>query len=85
MKERKAEIFRSTAETEILIKLTLENQSFCKLNSGVGFLDHMLEQLSRHGNFSLDVNVKRIKSPDKAIFIIWIRARHQSINLCTIV
>ncbi len=64
MKERKAEIFRNTAETEISVKLKLENQSFCDLNTGVGFLDHMLEQLSRHGNLSLQINVKRIKSPD---------------------
>ena len=50
---RKSEITRKTAETDIELKLDLDGTGVCKIDSGVGFLDHMLELFSRHGRFDV--------------------------------
>lgn len=55
---RTAYIQRKTSETNIQIELNLEGTGKFKINTGLGFFDHMLEQLSRHGLFDLDVFVK---------------------------
>ncbi len=55
---RKAELSRNTNETQIGIKLNLDGSGICKINTGVRFFDHMLEQLSRHGKIDLDIEVK---------------------------
>lgn len=52
---RTAEIKRSTAETEIILKLALDGQGDGGRQTGVGFLDHMLDLLARHGRLDLDV------------------------------
>ena len=56
--ERKAEITRETKETQIRIKLNLDGNGTSNINTGVGFLDHMLELFTRHGFFDLDVEAK---------------------------
>lgn len=53
---RKAKIERQTAETNICLELDLDQSSDAKLDTGVGFLDHMLELFARHGGFGLRVN-----------------------------
>ena len=50
---REAEIKRKTAETDIELKLNLDGRGDCQISTGIGFLDHMLELFSRHGNFDL--------------------------------
>lgn len=55
---RTAEIKRTTAETDILIKLDLEGFGKTKINSGCGFLDHMLTLFGSHGKFDLEVYCK---------------------------
>jgi imidazoleglycerol-phosphate dehydratase len=50
---RAAEVERSTTETEISVKLALDGSGAADLETGVGFLDHMLELLARHGRFDL--------------------------------
>ena len=52
---RKAEIKRKTAETDILLKLNLDGKGTAKIDSGCGFLDHMLTLFSRHSRCDLDV------------------------------
>jgi len=52
---RRARIHRKTNETEIRIALTLEGHGRASINSGIRFLDHMLELLARHGAFDLDL------------------------------
>ena len=52
---RKSEIIRKTAETDITLSLNLDGTGICAINTGVGFLDHMLELFARHGRFDLDV------------------------------
>jgi imidazoleglycerol-phosphate dehydratase len=52
---RSAEIDRQTGETHIRVKLTLEASGSGDRRTGVGFLDHMLDLLARHGRFDLDV------------------------------
>jgi imidazoleglycerol-phosphate dehydratase len=55
---RKAEVSRNTRETRIAVKLNLDGTGRTKIGSGVPFLDHMLEQVARHGVFDLEVSAK---------------------------
>ena len=55
---RKAEIQRDTKETQVFVALDLDGKGEAKLASGIPFLDHMLEQIARHGAFDLDVSAK---------------------------
>lgn len=52
---RKSEIKRVTAETDISLKLVLESAERSAVSSGVPFFDHMLEAMSRHGRFFIDL------------------------------
>lgn len=58
MAERKASVARKTKETEIAVSLNLDGTGKYAVSTGVGFLDHMLEQLSRHSLIDLDVRAK---------------------------
>ena len=55
---RLAEIKRETAETEIYLEINIDGKGEGKINTGCGFLDHMLTLFSRHGRFDLTVNCK---------------------------
>lgn len=55
---RTAEVTRNTLETQVTVKINLDGTGQKNLNTGVPFLDHMLEQISRHGLFDLDVQAK---------------------------
>ncbi|MFC1807744.1 imidazoleglycerol-phosphate dehydratase HisB [Candidatus Omnitrophota bacterium] len=58
-KNRTAEIRRKTKETDIEIKLNLDGKGKASINTGIGFLDHMLELFAHHGLFDLKVDVKK--------------------------
>lgn len=58
MKKRKAEIKRKTSETDIKILLNLDGTGKSKINTGIGFLDHMLSLWARHGLFDLNLSAK---------------------------
>jgi imidazoleglycerol-phosphate dehydratase len=53
---RKAEVTRNTNETKISIKLDLDGEGKAKIATGVPFLDHMLEQVARHGAFDVEAS-----------------------------
>ena len=54
---RSADICRKTKETEINIKINLDGSGEAEINTGIGFFDHMLEQIARHGMIDLMINV----------------------------
>ncbi|MGH2930424.1 MAG: imidazoleglycerol-phosphate dehydratase HisB [Solirubrobacteraceae bacterium] len=55
---RAAQIDRTTAETEIHLSLSLDGQGRGERATGVGFFDHMLDLLARHGRFDLEVSAR---------------------------
>jgi len=55
---RNASIQRKTAETEISVRLNLDGTGVAKLATGVPFLDHMLDQVARHGMVDLEVTAR---------------------------
>ncbi len=58
LEPRKAKIIRKTSETNIAIELNLDGSGKSEISTGLGFFDHMLEQISRHGNMDLNIQVK---------------------------
>ena len=55
---RTAEVKRDTSETQIRVKLNLDGSGAGKLDTGVPFLDHMLDQVARHGVYDLEISAK---------------------------
>ena len=55
---RRAEINRKTAETSIALTLDIDNAGTIEVDTGCGFLDHMLTLFARHGSFSLSVSCR---------------------------
>ncbi|MEG0047204.1 MAG: imidazoleglycerol-phosphate dehydratase, partial [Comamonas sp.] len=52
---RTAEVTRNTAETRVAVRVNLDGTGKASLNSGIGFLDHMLDQIARHGLIDMDI------------------------------
>ena len=55
--QRRATMHRKTSETDIKVDLNLDGQGKYNIETGLGFFDHMLAQLARHGQLDLDINV----------------------------
>ena len=53
--DRIASVSRNTAETKIKVRVNLDGSGQAKLHSGIGFFDHMLDQIARHGMLDLDI------------------------------
>src|SRR3989338_5893976 len=58
MKKRTAKITRRTKETDITVKLAIDGKGEADVNTGIGFLDHMLALFAKHGFFNLSVTAK---------------------------
>ena len=56
--ERRASAHRATKETDIQVELNVDGSGKCDISTGLGFFDHMLEQIGRHGGMDLTVKVK---------------------------
>ncbi|MDP2706932.1 MAG: imidazoleglycerol-phosphate dehydratase HisB, partial [Burkholderiales bacterium] len=58
MSKRTAEVTRDTKETRIRVRINLDGSGAGKFDTGVPFLDHMLDQVARHGGFDLEISAK---------------------------
>ena len=56
--ERRAEVTRHTAETQIRVAINLDGTGAAQLATGIGFFDHMLDQIARHGLIDLQIDCK---------------------------
>ena len=54
--DRTAEVERNTKETQIKVSINIDGAGIANISTGIGFLDHMLEQLAKHSLFDLNVN-----------------------------
>jgi imidazoleglycerol-phosphate dehydratase len=55
---RRASIRRDTKETKIGVSVDLDGSGAAKISTGIGFFDHMLEQIARHGTIDLEINAQ---------------------------
>lgn len=58
MQERTGDVERDTLETQVKVKINLDGTGQSHFNTGVPFLDHMCDQIARHGLFDLDIQAK---------------------------
>ena len=56
--DRVADVQRNTSETQIRVRINLDGSGKAQLSTGIGFFDHMLDQIARHGLIDLEIDAK---------------------------
>ena len=56
--ERQSTIQRTTKETDILVRVNIDGSGRCDISTGIGFFDHLLEQIGKHGGLDMTIKVK---------------------------
>jgi imidazoleglycerol-phosphate dehydratase len=56
--DRVAEVTRNTNETQIRVRVNLDGSGVARLSTGIGFFDHMLDQIARHGLIDLEIDAQ---------------------------
>ena len=75
---RKAKINRKTKETKIAVEINLDGKGSYKIDTKIGFLNHMLEQLSKHSLIDLKVKVgSKVKKGDTVVILEAMKMEHQ--------
>jgi hypothetical protein len=82
MTQRISEVVRNTNETKIRVRLNLDGTGQGTLNTGVPFLDHMIDQIKRHGLFDIDIHCDgdlklMITIPLKIVESRWVKHLHK--------
>ena len=82
---RHAEVTRATAETRITVRVDLEGTGQGRLATGIGFFDHMLDQIARHGMIDLDIQAEGDLHIDghhtvEDVGISFVQAIHQAVG-----
>ena len=67
MTDRISEVVRNTNETKIRVRLNLDGTGQGTLNTGIPFLDHMIDQIKRHGLFDIDIHCDSYSVPSAPV------------------
>ena len=68
---RKGKVLRKTKETSISVEVNIDGKGQYKIDTGIGFLDHMLEQLSKHSLIDLKVKASAVDPANPAITFLF--------------
>ena len=79
--ERIAEVRRTTRETDILVRLDLDGTGRCDISTGLGFFDHMLEQIGHHGQMDVTIHVNGDLSRTPRSLWANVSARHSATSV----
>ena len=67
---RKGKVSRKTKETSISVDLNIDGNGKYKIDTGIGFLNHMLEQLSKHSSIDMNIKAKLAEKLKRLVLVL---------------